>query len=122
MAEPLSVALHAVRRAGPLLGQRVLVTGCGPIGALLVIAARRAGAAHVVVTDIGAYPLRKALQVGADEAINIAEESERLAHFTRTRASSTFCSRPAATSAPCAVPSTRCGRAGSSCRWDWAAT
>ncbi len=62
MAEPLSVALHAVRRAGPLLGQRVLVTGCGPIGALLVIAARRAGAAQIVVTDIGAYPLRKALQ------------------------------------------------------------
>jgi L-idonate 5-dehydrogenase len=43
MAEPLSVALHAVRRAGPLLGKRVLVTGCGPIGALVVIAARRGG-------------------------------------------------------------------------------
>ena len=41
MAEPLSVALHAVRRAGPLLGKRVLATGCGPIGALLIIAARR---------------------------------------------------------------------------------
>ncbi|MGZ7030134.1 MAG: L-idonate 5-dehydrogenase, partial [Terriglobales bacterium] len=81
MAEPLSVALHAVRRAGPLLGQRVLVTGCGPIGALLVIAARRAGAAQIVVTDVGAYPLRKAMQVGADEAINVAEEPERLARF-----------------------------------------
>ena len=46
MAEPLSVALHAVRRAGPLLGKRVLVTGCGPIGALAIIAARRAGAAR----------------------------------------------------------------------------
>ena len=54
MAEPLSVALHAVRRAGPLLGKRVLVTGCGPIGALVVIAARRAGAAHIVATDVGA--------------------------------------------------------------------
>src|SRR5205809_236487 len=41
MAEPLSVALHAVRRAGSLLGKRVLVTGCGPIGALAIIAARR---------------------------------------------------------------------------------
>jgi L-idonate 5-dehydrogenase len=81
LAEPLSVALHAVRRAGPLLGQRVLVTGCGPIGALLVIAARRAGAAQIVVTDVGPYPLRKALQVGADEAINVAEEADRLARF-----------------------------------------
>ena len=38
LAEPLSVALHAVNRAGPLLGRRVLVTGCGPIGALIVVA------------------------------------------------------------------------------------
>ena len=34
MAEPLAVALHAVNRAGPLLGRQVLVTGCGPIGAM----------------------------------------------------------------------------------------
>ena len=34
MAEPLAVALHAVNRAGPLLGKSVIVTGCGPIGAL----------------------------------------------------------------------------------------
>ena len=58
MAEPLSVALHAVNRAGPLLGKSVLVTGCGPIGALVVIAARRAGATHIVVTDMAAQPLR----------------------------------------------------------------
>ena len=87
MAEPLSVALHAVRRAGPLLGKRVLVTGCGPIGALVVIAARRAGATHIVVTDVGAHPLRKALKVGADEAINVAEEPERLARFTADKGS-----------------------------------
>src|SRR5690606_31618526 len=43
MAEPLAVCLHAVNRAGPILGRRVLVTGSGPIGALCVIAARRAG-------------------------------------------------------------------------------
>lgn len=81
MVEPLSVALHAARRAGPLLGKRVLVTGCGPIGALLVIAARRAGAAQVVVTDIGEFALRKALQVGADEAINTAQQPDALQRF-----------------------------------------
>jgi L-idonate 5-dehydrogenase len=78
MAEPLAVALHAVNRAGPLLGRRVLVTGCGPIGALLVVAARRAGAAQVVATDVGEFPLRKALQVGADETINVAAEPQAL--------------------------------------------
>ena len=81
MAEPLSVALHGVQRAGPLLGRKVLVTGCGPIGALAIIAARRAGAAHIVATDVGAHPLRKASQVGADEVINVAEAPEALARY-----------------------------------------
>ncbi|RZL95802.1 MAG: L-idonate 5-dehydrogenase [Variovorax sp.] len=82
MAEPLSVALHAVRRAGSLLGKSVLVTGCGPIGALAIIAARRAGATHIVATDVGAHTLGKALKVGADEVVNVAEEPEGLARFT----------------------------------------
>jgi L-idonate 5-dehydrogenase len=81
MAEPLAVALHAVNRAGPLLGRSVLVTGCGPIGAMLIIAARRAGAARIVATDIVAHPLRKAANVGADETINVAEQPEALARF-----------------------------------------
>ena len=87
MAEPLSVALHAVRRAGPLLGKRVLVTGCGPIGALLIIAARRAGAAHIVATDVSAFTLGKALKVGADEAINVMENPQGLAGFTADKGS-----------------------------------
>jgi L-idonate 5-dehydrogenase len=81
MAEPLAVALHAVTRAGPLLGKRVLVTGCGPIGALVIIAARRAGAAHIVATDVSDHTLGKALKVGADEAINVATDPDGLARF-----------------------------------------
>ncbi|GAB2469500.1 MAG: L-idonate 5-dehydrogenase [Comamonas sp.] len=81
MAEPLAVALHGVQRAGPLLGRKVLVTGCGPIGALAIIAARRAGAAHIVATDMSAHPLSKALQVGADEVVNVAESPDGLARF-----------------------------------------
>ena len=82
MAEPLAVALHAVNRAGPLLGKSVLVTGCGPIGAMLVVAARRAGATLVVVTDQVAQPLRRAAKVGADETINVAEQPGALAKYT----------------------------------------
>jgi L-idonate 5-dehydrogenase len=81
MAEPLAVALHAVNRAGPLLGRSVLVTGCGPIGAMAIIAARRAGAAHIVATDVVMQPLRKAAKVGADETINVAETPEALARY-----------------------------------------
>jgi L-idonate 5-dehydrogenase len=87
MAEPLSVALHAVRRAGPLLGKSVLVTGCGPIGALAIIAARRAGATHIVATDVGAHTLGKALKVGADEVVNVAEEPDGLARFAKDKGS-----------------------------------
>ena len=45
LAEPLSVGLHAIQRAGGVLGKKVLVTGCGPIGSLLIGGLRRAGAA-----------------------------------------------------------------------------
>jgi L-idonate 5-dehydrogenase len=82
MAEPLAVALHAVNRAGPLLGKSVLVTGCGPIGALVILAARRAGATHIVATDVVAQPLRKAAQVGANETINVAEQPDALARYS----------------------------------------
>ena len=82
MAEPLAVALHAVNRAGPLLGKSLLVTGCGPIGALVVIAARRAGAAEIVATDVMPHPLRKVLQVGADEAINMADQPDALERYS----------------------------------------
>jgi len=87
MAEPLSVALHAVGRAGPLLGKRVLVTGCGPIGALVVVAARRAGAAEIVATDVTPHPLRKVLQVGADAALNMAEQPEALDRYSADKGS-----------------------------------
>ena len=82
MAEPLAVALHAVNRAGPLLGKSVLVTGCGPIGALAIVAARRAGATLIVATDVVSQPLRSAIKVGADETINVAERPDALARFS----------------------------------------
>ncbi len=66
--EPLSVGLHAVRRAGELLGAIVLVTGAGTIGCMAVIAARLAGAARVIACDPSARARDMALMVGADEA------------------------------------------------------
>ncbi|MTJ81573.1 MAG: L-idonate 5-dehydrogenase [Telmatospirillum sp.] len=81
MAEPLSVALHAVRRAGQILGNRVLVTGSGPIGVLIVMAARRAGAAEIVATDIADEALAVAGQAGADRVINTGSDPAALAAF-----------------------------------------
>ena len=65
-AEPLSIGLHAVHRAGELLGKTVLITGGGTIGCMSVLAARLAGAARVVVCDIADRPLAMAKSVGAD--------------------------------------------------------
>lgn len=86
-AEPFAVTLHAVRRAGSLLGKRVLVTGSGPIGALCVLAARVHGAREIVATDVMEAPLVYARAVGADQTINVATEPERLATFGANKGS-----------------------------------
>jgi L-idonate 5-dehydrogenase len=69
MSEPLSVALHSVQRAGPLLGRSVLITGSGTIGCMMVLAARLAGADRITVTDVVDHPLAVAREVGADHTV-----------------------------------------------------
>lgn len=78
MAEPLSVTLHATHRAGKAFGKRVLVTGCGPIGTLAILAARRAGAAEIIATDLSDFALSKAVEAGADRAINTGKDPDAL--------------------------------------------
>ena len=85
MAEPLAVCLHAARRAGPLLGKRVLVTGSGPIGALCAICARRAGAVEVVATDIADAPGAFMRQLDVDRFLNVAREGDALAAYARDK-------------------------------------
>jgi L-idonate 5-dehydrogenase len=81
MAEPLSVVLHSVRRAGEVLGKRVLVTGCGPIGCLAILALRRAGAAEIVATDIANASLAHARTCGVDQTINTTEDPGALTAY-----------------------------------------
>ena len=59
LTEPLAVALHGLTRGGVLAGQRILVTGCGPIGALTIAAARARGVTDVVASE--PHPSRRAL-------------------------------------------------------------
>ncbi len=87
MAEPLAVCLHATRQAGELLGRRVLITGCGPIGQLCILAARRAGAAEIVATDIAAPALETAAQSGADITLNTATHPEALSPYMADKGS-----------------------------------
>ncbi|WP_399883145.1 L-idonate 5-dehydrogenase [Streptomyces sp. BBFR51] len=76
LAEPLSVALHAVRRAGDLSGRHVLVTGAGPIGCLVVAAAKAAGAAHVTVTDLLPAALEYARAAGAGTLVRADDPAD----------------------------------------------
>jgi L-idonate 5-dehydrogenase len=82
VAEPLSVGLHAVNRAGPLMGKRVIVSGSGPIGLLTARSVRLAGAAEVVCTDVQDAPLAVARErMGATSTVNVAANPDGLAVF-----------------------------------------
>jgi L-idonate 5-dehydrogenase len=76
VAEPLAVAMHAVNRAGDVRGRDVLVNGAGPIGSLVVAAAKYAGAATVTAADVADAPLSIATAMGADGVVNLAAGDE----------------------------------------------
>jgi len=70
LVEPLSVAIHAVAQAGDIAGKSVFIAGSGPIGLLTLIVAKKAGARHVLVTDLLSKRLETALKLGADAALS----------------------------------------------------
>ena len=76
LAEPFSVALHGVSRAGALINKRVLVSGCGPIGALTISAAMVHGAREVVAVDVTDETLSIAREMGAAKTINVATHGD----------------------------------------------
>lgn len=71
-AEPLAVAIHAVNQAGDVSGKTVFVSGVGPIGSLIVAAAKAKGAAQVVCTDLSERCLQIALAMGATQTLQAA--------------------------------------------------
>ncbi|MWG35759.1 NAD(P)-dependent alcohol dehydrogenase [Halomarina oriensis] len=73
LCEPLSVGIHACRRGEVETGDTVLVAGAGPIGLLVLAAARAAGATDVLVTDVVDEKLAFADERGADRTVNVAE-------------------------------------------------
>jgi L-idonate 5-dehydrogenase len=77
------VTLHAVARAGAMLGRKVLVTGSGPIGVLVAVSARLAGAAEIVVTDLFDEALAIARRMGATDVINVRTNEARLEAYTQ---------------------------------------
>ncbi|XP_019200519.1 PREDICTED: L-idonate 5-dehydrogenase-like [Ipomoea nil] len=71
MCEPLSVGVHACRRAGIGPETRILILGAGPIGLVTMLAARAFGAPTILIADVDDRCLSFAKSLGADHTIQV---------------------------------------------------
>lgn len=82
LAEPVAVAVHTVRRSNLKVGDSVVILGAGPIGLLIGMVAKQAGAGQIIVSDISPYRLEKAMQLGFTAldamTVNVTNEVLRL--------------------------------------------
>ena len=69
-AEPIAIALRSVSRSGFLVGRRAVVVGSGPIGLLVTMLLRLAGASNITVLEPSEMRRDKAAEVGADLTID----------------------------------------------------
>jgi len=104
LLEPLSVGVHACRRAEIQLGDNLLILGAGPIGLVTTITAKQMGASKVIITDLVQSRLEVAKEVGADYTLMIerddteAEIVQKIHKMLGTAPNKTIdCSSPEAT-------------------------
>ena len=72
--DPLGNAVHTALQFD-LLGEDVLITGAGPIGAMAAAVCKHAGARHIVITDINPNRLALAKSLGATNTVDVRSES-----------------------------------------------
>jgi len=72
--DPLGNGVHTAL-SYDLVGKDVLITGAGPIGLMTIAVAKKAGARHVVISDMNPYRLNLAAKMGATAVVNIKEQS-----------------------------------------------
>jgi threonine 3-dehydrogenase len=72
--DPFGNATHTALQ-WDMVGEDVLITGAGPIGAMAAAIARHVGARHVVITDINDYRLALAKKLGATRTVNVSKET-----------------------------------------------
>jgi threonine 3-dehydrogenase len=70
--DPFGNAVHTAL-SFPVLGEDVLVTGCGPIGLMAVAVVKHAGARFVVATDMNPFRLELAKKLGATVALDVSK-------------------------------------------------
>ena len=72
MCEPLSVGVHACRRANIGPETNVLIMGAGPIGLVTMLAARAFGAPRIVIVDVDDRRLSVAKDLGTDDTVKVS--------------------------------------------------
>ena len=78
LVEPLTVGVHDVRRSGLRAGDDVFIAGAGPIGLIIAMVCRQAGAAHVVLGEMN--PVR--IQMAEDLGFTVADTTDPAAFRT----------------------------------------
>ncbi|PIA34543.1 hypothetical protein AQUCO_03700077v1 [Aquilegia coerulea] len=76
MCEPLSVGVHACRRANVGAETTVLILGAGPIGLVTMLTARAFGAPKIVLVDVDSHRLSVAKKLGADATVQVSTNTE----------------------------------------------
>jgi L-iditol 2-dehydrogenase len=74
LVEPAACAVKGIRKSGMLAGETVLVTGLGVMGMLNMLTAKALGAARVIGADLNRWRLEKALELGADDIVDVSGE------------------------------------------------
>ena len=84
LAQPVAVAVHAVRRSGAAPGDRVAVIGAGAIGSLIAAAARFFGVEDLIAVDVDEERLRTARRMGAAESLDasVGDPVEKIRELT----------------------------------------
>lgn len=76
LIEPVACAVQALKRKSRMCeGDRVLILGAGMMGQILIRVARHYGASTVLAADRTPYRLSKAIELGADAAIDITKDN-----------------------------------------------
>lgn len=75
LVEPTAVAVHAVRQSEMKIGDSIAVIGTGPIGLLVIQAAKAAGASKIMAVEVSPERRDFAKQAGADIIINPLERN-----------------------------------------------
>jgi threonine 3-dehydrogenase len=71
--DPLGNATHTALRYD-VVGEDVLITGAGPIGAMAAAIVRHIGARHIVITDVNRFRLDMAAALGATRVVDVSSE------------------------------------------------